>query len=194
MSFPDQFTNKVIALTGAASGIGLATAHLLASRGALLSLADLQSEALERAKAAIIAAHPSAQVTTYALDVRDYAAVQAWISSTVQAYGRLDGAANLAGVVPSASSTNPRTVAGQDLAEWDFVQGVNVTGVMHCLKAQLDVIADGGSLVNASSIAGLMGFSSNVAYSTSKHAVIGLTRSAAKQVGPRQVRVNAICP
>ncbi|KAM0277424.1 hypothetical protein ACHAQH_005786 [Verticillium albo-atrum] len=187
MSFPTQFADKVIALTGAASGIGLATAHLLASRGARLSLADLQQDALLAAQKAITEANPGAEVSITVLDVRDCAAVEAWTTETAARFGRLDGAANLL-------SIGVKPLSEQDLEEWDFVQGVNFTGVMHCLRAQLKTIDNGGSIVNASSIGGITGRANNAAYAASKHAVVGLTRSAAKEVGARQVRVNAICP
>lgn len=187
-----QFAGKVIALTGAASGIGLATAHILASRGAKLSLADVQEEALQKAKAHIEQQHPGAEIMTAAVDVRRHEQVDAWTGQTVERFGRLDGAANLAGVIPPSIGLAP--LARQDLAEWDFVMGVNSTGVMHCLRAQLAAMGDGGSVVNASSIAGTTGRANNASYSASKHAVLGLTRAAAKEVGVRGIRVNAICP
>ncbi|OIW28606.1 BcABA4 [Coniochaeta ligniaria NRRL 30616] len=187
-----QFATKVIALTGGASGIGLATSHLLASRGATLSIADANGAALDTAKSAIVSAHPDTKVLTTVLDVRDAAAVEAWMAETESAFGRVDGAANLAGVI--GRSIGHGTLADQDAAEWDFILGVNLTGVMHCLKAQLNRVTDNGSIVCASSIAGLQGRAKNGAYSASKHGVLGLTRSAAKEVGGRGVRVTAVCP
>lgn len=90
---------KVIALTGAASGIGLATAHLLASRGATLSLADVNAAALDKAEKEIRAKYPGVQVLPYELDVRTEEQVGKWIETTVGVFGRLDGCANLAGVI-----------------------------------------------------------------------------------------------
>jgi NAD(P)-dependent dehydrogenase (short-subunit alcohol dehydrogenase family) len=190
MSLP--FSDKVIAITGAASGIALATAKLLAKRGAKLSLADIQVAALEKAKAEIEAETPGAEVLISVVDVSKYDQVDAWTKATIQKFGKLTGAANLAGVIPKSIGVTP--LSEQSFDDWEFVMGVNSTGVMHCLRSQLGAIADGGSIVNASSIAGTTGRANNAAYSASKHAVLGLTRSAAKEVGVRGVRVNAICP
>ncbi|TDZ53044.1 Levodione reductase [Colletotrichum trifolii] len=184
MTHAQQFSGRVVALTGAASGIGLATAHLLAERGAKLSLADIQKTALEQVAADIRSKSPDAQVLTFVVDVRNFEQVERWTAETVRHFGKLDGVANLAGVLPP--SIEPE--------EWDFVLDVNLTGVMHCLKAQLPVIENTGAVVNASSIAGLIGRWKNASYVASKHAVLGLTKSAAKEVGERGVRVNAICP
>ncbi|CCF42240.1 3-oxoacyl-[acyl-carrier-protein] reductase [Colletotrichum higginsianum] len=192
MSATHQFRDKVIAVTGAASGIGLATAHLLASRGAKLSLADINAEGLREAQSDIQARHTEAEVITSAVDVTDYDQVEKWTANTIEHFGRLDGAANLAGVIPK--SVGKKGLADQDLDEWEFVMGVNLKGVMHCLKAQLSMIQDNGSIVNASSIAGLQGRPNNGAYTASKHAILGLTRTAAKEVGCRSIRVNAVCP
>lgn len=81
-----------------------------------------------------------------------------------------------------------------DSDEWDFVMDVNLKGLMHCMRAELKVMADNGSIVNAASIAGIEGFAKNAAYSASKHGVIGLSRSAAKEVGGQGIRVNCIAP
>lgn len=78
--------------------------------------------------------------------------------------------------------------------EWDFVMDVNLKGLMHCMRAELGVMVDNGSIVNAASIAGLQGFARNAAYSASKHGAIGLSRSAAKEAGEQGIRVNCIAP
>lgn len=181
---------KVIAITGGASGIGLALAKLLSSRGTLLSIADLQEEHLTKAAESIRAT--GGKVMTYALDVRKPDEVDAWLDATIAEYGQLDGAANLAGVIGPNMYKHTITQLGND--EWEFVMGINATGVFNCLRKQLQVIVDGGSIVNAASVAGLRGTVKSAAYSASKHAVVGLTKCAAKDSGARNVRVNAVAP
>ena len=189
-----QFKGKVVAVTGAAQGIGFVTASLLATRGASLSLADVQDEGLTKAKEAIQKESPAVEVFTHALDVRNADEVASWINKTIAHFGRLDGAANIAGIVPKSIASDAGLVENIDSGEWDFCMAVNLTGVMHCMKHQLKVMAEGSAVVNASSIAGLQGREKNGIYTASKHGVIGLSRSAAKEVGRRGVRVNAICP
>lgn len=183
--------DKLIAITGAASGIGLETARLLAMQGAIVSMADWNGDALREAEAELKAT--GATVTATQLDVTDEAAVDAWIAGTVSTFGRpLDGAVNLAGVVPKV--INVERVEEHNTADWKWVLDVNLNGTFYCMRAQIRNMARGGSIVNTSSVAGLIGLPMNAAYGASKHAVIGLTRCAAKEVGDREIRVNCVAP
>ncbi|CAI7577096.1 unnamed protein product [Penicillium glandicola] len=193
----DSVRGKVYAITGL-SGIGLAVARQLHSQGALLSLADLSPQVLTTALETIETESGSSTSTiiTTALDISNVSAVNDWIANTVSHFGRLDGAANMAGTIGRNHGTGK--FVDQDDAEWDMLMRVNVTGMMYCLRAQLRAImatAPGGkgSIVNASSIQGLRGFALHAGYSTTKHAVAGLTRSVSKEVGP-DIRVNAVAP
>jgi len=182
---------KVIAVTGAASGIARATSRILYERGASLSLADLNGEALEKVAAELQSHNGTSKqkVTTTVLDVRKGDAVNEWIKKTVEDHGKLDGACNLAGVVTTNSLLGDTTDK-----DWDFVMGVNCTGVFNCLRAEVNSMTSGGSIVSAASIAGLSGFPKMGPYIASKHAVIGLTRTAAKEYGSKGIRVNCVAP
>jgi NAD(P)-dependent dehydrogenase (short-subunit alcohol dehydrogenase family) len=191
-----NFQGKVIAITGAASGIGLATAKMLASRGAILSLGDMNESLLQSTTKDITSAGGQAFATT--LDVRNRSAVESWISETVKREGKLDGAVNLAGVTgKQIGAANIEDIEDDD---WDFVMDINLGGVLNCMRAEIKAMGDpkvggrGASIVNASSIAGIIGMPKNGAYIASKHAVVGLTRAAAKECGARGIRVNAIAP
>ncbi|KAF2030957.1 3-alpha--hydroxysteroid dehydrogenase [Setomelanomma holmii] len=182
--------DRVIVITGAASGMGLETARLFAKKGAKISLADVQEKPLKDLEAEL--QQSGAQVIAQVVDVRDRKAVEAWVTATVEKFGKLDGAANLAGVIGKQAN-----IAGIDALEdddWDFVMGVNVVGLKNCLRAQVPHFNEGAAIVNAASILGLIGAAKNLAYCALKHAVDGMTRAAAKELGPKKIRVNCICP
>lgn len=143
-------TDKVFGVTGAASGIGQATAHYLGRRGASLSLADISETELNNAAESIRRA-TRAEVLVCVTDVSKPEQVDEWISSTVSKFGRLDGAANLAGVFREFGDSGG--IASMDDGLWDSILGINLTGLMYCLRAQLKVMSLGGSIVNASSVA-----------------------------------------
>ncbi|KAF9769977.1 Short-chain dehydrogenase/reductase aba4 [Fusarium sp. DS 682] len=178
---------KVYALTGGASGIGFATAKVLAQRGATVSIADIDTNAMSTATAYFKEQGIEALVSR--VDVSQRSQVEDWLDATIEKYGRLDGAANVAGIIGKHHGL--RAVADLEDEEWHKIIAVNLTGTMYCLRAQLNRIVDGGSIVNVASI---HGFAKHGAYDASKHGIVGLTRAAAKENGHREVRVNAVAP
>ncbi|GIJ90600.1 hypothetical protein Asppvi_009561 [Aspergillus pseudoviridinutans] len=179
-----SFEGKVIAITGAASGMGLATAKLLASRGATVSLADINETALKTTAESLAGSNKHMYMV---VDVRESKSVDAWIQSTVEKLGKLDGAVNMAGVISPAKPITEETDE-----TWDFNFAVNARGIFFCLRAQLRAMSAGGSIVSAASVFGQMGSPGVAPYCASKAAVIGLSRTAAKE--NKNIRVNCVAP
>ena len=151
----EVLAGKVFAITGGASGIGLATAKILSGKGASVCIADIDPEALKATEEHFGSLKRHYSVTK--LDVSRRADVDAWINGIVEKFGRLDGAANVAGIIGKCHGITP--VSEMDDDEWDRIIGVNLTGLMYCLRAELKKVADGGSIVNVTSIHGLKGTS-----------------------------------
>lgn len=145
--------NKVIAITGGASGIGLAAAKILSSRGATVCIADYNATTLSEAERTF--GSLNVPFTTSLVNVAVRAEVDAWIAEIVGKYGRLDGAANVAGIIGPHHGIHKVTEIEDE--EWDRILSVNLTGLMYCLRAELRNIVDGGSIVNVSSVQGVIG-------------------------------------
>ena len=181
---PLRFEGQTVIVTGAASGIGLATAMRVAREGGRVVATDLSAEGLDK----LVAEDAHLDFVPVAGDISDEAVVRRVVAA---AEGRVDALANVAGIMDSF-----QPVHELDDDTWERVLNVNLTAVMRMTRAVVPLMlaAGYGSIVNVSSEAGLRGSAAGAAYTVSKHAVNGLTRSSAVMYGRRGIRVNAVAP
>jgi NAD(P)-dependent dehydrogenase (short-subunit alcohol dehydrogenase family) len=175
---------RVALVTGAASGIGRATAELLCELGARVVASDVDAEGGEAVAAALGARFVAA-------DVASDGAVRAVVEDALRAWGRIDCAANCAGIGGGHTTTHEYPVEA-----WDRILAVNLRGTWLAMVAELDAMlsGEGGAIVNVASTLALRGSPFGSPYSASKHGVLGLTRTAAIEYAPHGIRINAVCP
>jgi 3-oxoacyl-[acyl-carrier protein] reductase len=183
-----RLKNKVSIITGAAQGIGLATALKFAQEGAIVIVCDMKREAVDAAVAQCREA--GAQAEGFAVNVTDRAAVDAMVAAVKKKFGRIDVLVNNAGI------TRDARLQKMTLEQFDAVIDVNLRAVFHCAQAVADtMVAQGaGSIINASSVVGIYGNFGQTNYAASKFGVIGFTKTWSRELGPKGVRVNAIAP
>lgn len=186
-----RFSDRVVLITGGGSGLGQVTAVRLATEGARLSLVDIAAEGLERTRAAVLEAAPEAEIVTTVADVSKQEDVDRYVAATIEAFGKIDGFFNNAGIEGTQNLTEDFT-----RAEFERVVSINLTGAFLGLEAVLKVMhAQGsGAVVNTASVGGIRGVGNQSGYAAAKHGVVGLTRNSAIEYGQFGIRVNAIAP
>lgn len=183
--------NKVIIITGAAMGLGLAAANELASRGANLSLVDYNEKNLEKAKKEINDQYPEVKIISVVADVSNEEAVKNYVDQTVKSFGRIDGLYNNAGIEGKQAR-----LTEYDMAVFKKVIDINLMGVYYGMRYVIPIMKKQkyGRIVNVASVGGILGVLNQTPYVASKHAVSGMTKNAALEYGRAGIITNAIAP
>lgn len=186
---PDEFAGRTALVTGAASGIGLATARRLGQGGARVVIADYNAEGAASAAAAL--RDESVEASAVTVDVTDPASVEAAVRFAQDTYGDLHLAVNNAGIGGESAPTGD-----YDIDVWNRVVRTNLDGVFYSMRYEIPALlaAGGGAIVNTASILGSVGFAGSPAYVAAKHGVVGLTKTAATEYAAQGVRINAVGP
>ena len=190
---PGMLEGKAVLVTGAAGGIGRQSALLFAREGARVAAADVRAEGV--AETVELIRRDGGEAVAVTADLTQGAEVEAMVKTAIDAFGRLDGAFNNAGITGGQVGQGGRFTADWDEEAFDRIVRVNLKGTWLCMRAELrQMVAQGaGSIVNTASLAGITGFITTTGYAASKHGVVGMTRTAALEYAPT-VRLNALCP